>query len=124
GRTAYSTLCRVTAGADVTGHVRAVPVAVVRVVVRLRLRLVRRAGGIGVVVVPDEVIPLGHPLGREARPLSAATQVRVVVVHTGVQDAHLDTFTGVSELALHDVRTGHRQCADHLRSGGGGLLRR
>src|SRR5690606_21784708 len=74
-------------------------------------------GGAGVVVVTDEVVAEGDALGREGVTLrdATATEVGVVVVDTGVDDADPDALAGDAELAVHDVRAGHALRRAHLR---------
>src|SRR5690606_17534291 len=75
-----------TGGADDAGHVGAVPLAVVRVTVRLDLRAVCRVAGVGVEGVAHEVVTGHDPVRREAgAPVRAvAAAVGVVVVAAGV----------------------------------------
>src|SRR5699024_12062824 len=114
---------RVGTGRDDAGHVGAVAVAVVRVGIGVRLGLVGGAGGVGVVVVTDEVVAHRDTVGGKGGAIPVAAEVRVLVVHTGVQDADLDPLAGIAQLALGDVRPGHGQGADHLVLRLGLLLR-
>src|SRR5699024_5716963 len=120
---AHTTLGRVATGPDDAGHVGAVSVAVVRVGIGVWLGLVGGAGGVGVVVVADEVVAHRDTVGGEAGAVPVAAEIGVLVIHAGVQDAHLDPLAGITQLALGDVRPGHGQGTDHLRLRLGLLLR-
>src|SRR5699024_6203067 len=72
----YAAFGRIPAGPDDAGHVRAVPVAVVRIGIRVRFGLIGRAGGVGVVVIADEVVPHGDTVGGEGGAVSFTAQIR------------------------------------------------
>src|SRR5699024_4993504 len=91
-----------TLGPDDPGHVRAVAVAVLWVLVRFGDVAV---GVARVEVVTDEVVPGDHAFVGKV----PTAQVRVGVVHTGVHDGHTQVLPGEAEFVLCDVGTGHGQ---------------
>ncbi len=114
------------------GDVRAVPVAVERVRVRMRNRLVRRVGVVGVVVVADEVdaaLDAEAPtvdrhrrqrvdgVGRLERGDRAGTgEVRVREVDTGVDHGDLDVLAvQAGQAAPHRRSTDQRDALDVVR---------
>ena len=102
-------------GTDDARDVRAVPVAVVRVGIRIRDRLIRGARRIRVVRVADEVPSLCNPAART----EAAAEIGMLVVRPGIHDRDLHALAREAELVLGDVGARHLERGRELRDGSG-----